>query len=269
MSPVYELYQPGRSWLHDADPRLKLAFVLCSSLCLLLTVNLWLILGMLLLLHLILLVSGVGAARVASVWRVTLPTVLLVSVLWTVFNEPVGPAWFEWGALRLGPANLAQGAAIGLRIAALAFTVFVWLYTTDSERLVLGLVALGLPFTWGFTAGMALRYLPTMAGVFRAISEAQQARGLDLHAGGFLKRMRAYIPITVAMVITALRTSQSVSYGLESRALGAMPHRTFLRRLRLRPSDIGGLIALGILAAGYLYARLRLGLGSLPLALFP
>lgn len=267
MSPAYDLYQPGTSWLHRADPRVKLAFVLCVSLCLVLTVNLWLILGALAVLHLLLFSGGVSGARIAGVWRVTLPTVLLIAVLWTLLNPAVGEAWVVWGRLRIGPHNLAQGAAIGVRIAALALTFFVWLYTTDAGSLVLSLVALGMPYTWGLTAGMALRYLPTMAAVFRSISEAQQARALDLKAGGLVQRARAYIPITVAMLISALRTAQSVSYGLESRALGATPHRTYLRWLHLRPADIVYAVLLFLLTAAYLYARFALGLGTQPLAL--
>lgn len=266
MSPTYDLYQPGASWLHRADPRVKLGFVLCVSVCLVLTVNLWLILGALAALHVLLLSAGVSWSRIAGVWRVTLPTVLLIAVLWTLLN-PAADAWVAWGRLRIGPLNLAQGAAIGLRIAALALTFFVWLYTTDAGSLVLSLVALGMPYTWGLTAGMALRYLPTMAGTFRSISEAQQARALDLKAGGLVQRARAYIPITVAMLISALRTAQSVSYGLESRALGATPQRTYLRWLHLRPVDLVYAVLLFLLTAAYLHARLALGLGTQPLAI--
>ncbi|MHB1317019.1 MAG: energy-coupling factor transporter transmembrane component T family protein [Anaerolineae bacterium] len=270
MSPVYDLYQPGRSWLHRVDPRVKLAFVLCASLCLLVTVNLWLILAMLVLMHVLLLSAGVSLSRIGGVWRVVLPTVLLIAILWVLLNPTSGRAWVIWGAhdgVRIGPLNLAHGLAIGLRIAALALAVFVWLYTTDAGSLVLSLVALGLPYTWGLTAGMALRYLPTMAGVFRSISEAQQARSLDLHAGGLVQRARAYIPISVAMLISALRTAQSVSYGLESRALGATPRRTYLHRLHVRSVDVVYALAILLVTAGYLGARVAYGLGAHPLGL--
>ncbi|MFO7696576.1 MAG: energy-coupling factor transporter transmembrane component T [Anaerolineae bacterium] len=268
MSPVYDLYQPVQSWLHRVDPRVKLGFVLCVSLCLLVTVNLWLIAAALVLLHLLLLSAGVGPARIAGIWRVVLPTVLLIAILWTLLNPTPNEAWLVWGRVRFGPLNLAQGVAIGLRIAALALAVFVWLYTTDAGSLVLSLVALGLPYTWGLTAGMSLRYLPTMAGAFRSISEAQQARALDLHAGGLVQRARAYIPISVAMLISALRTAQSVSYGLESRALGATAQRTYLHRLHLRPVDIIFAAVLVVATVAYLVARLAYGLGAHPLALW-
>jgi len=41
MSPAYDLYQPGTSWLHRADPRVKLAFVLCGTAVLFAYNNLW------------------------------------------------------------------------------------------------------------------------------------------------------------------------------------------------------------------------------------
>jgi energy-coupling factor transporter transmembrane protein EcfT len=70
------------------------------------------------------------------------------------------------------------------------------------------------------------------------------------------------------MLISALRTAQSVSYGLESRALGATPHRTYLHRLHLRPADIILSAVLVVATVVYLVVRLAYGLGAHPLALW-
>ncbi len=269
MSLAYDLYQPGRSALHRADPRVKLLLTLCASGCLLATQNLWLILLALAGVHGLLWLAGIEGRRIGWVWRVTLPTAALIALLWALLN-PVGEEpLIAWWVVRLSAFNVAQGLAIGLRIAALAFVVLSWLFTTDQSSLVLGLVALGLPYTWGLTVAMALRYLPTMAGVFRTISEAQQARALDLTRGGPFRRARAYIPITVAMLITALRTAQHLSYALESRALGALPHRSYLHRLRFRPLDLAYTVAILALTLAFAWARLAYGLGAHPLALVP
>ncbi len=267
MSLMYDLYQPGRSPLHRADPRVKLLGVVCASAALLTIQNLWLILLALAGVHGLLLGAGVRRERILWIWRVTLPTVLLIAILWALLNPTPEEPWLAWWLIRLSAYNLAQGLAIGLRIAALAFVVFCWLFTTEQSDLVLGLVSLGLPYTWGLVLAMALRYLPTLGSAFRTISEAQQARALDLTRGGPVRRAKAYIPITVAMLIASLRTTQHVSYALESRALGALPHRTYLRQLHFRPRDwaytIGILLATGV----FFWARLALGLGTHPLAL--
>lgn len=268
MSVMYDLYQPGDSWLHRLDPRAKMLFALCGCLLLLLYKNLWLIVGILALTQLALLSAGIHWERLAWVWRITAPTMIMIALLWVVFYPAQQEAFFSWRFLRVGVDNLAEGIAMALRIGALAFVLFFWLFSTDQTILVRSLVTLGLPYTWGLTLAMALRYIPTMTNTFRMISDAQQARGLDLSARNPLKRARAYMPITVAMLITAFRTAENLSRALQSRALGASARRTFLRKLHLRPQDIAFMVSVALLAALLLWLRFAVGLGAYPLRLW-
>ncbi|MCD6518693.1 MAG: energy-coupling factor transporter transmembrane protein EcfT [Anaerolineae bacterium] len=265
MSLLYDLYQPGDSWLHRLDPRVKFIFVLCASLLLLLMRSLWVMLIALVGAQLILLSGGISWRRIGWVWRMTLPTMVLIAVLWVIFYPGEGQALLSWRFLRITPYNIAEGLAVALRIGALAFILFIWLFSTSQSALIRGLVALGLPYTWGLTLAMALRYLPTMAGIFQLISDAQRARALELDQGNPLRRARAHLPIVVAMLITALRTAQNLSLALASRAFGAQRKRTHLHPLHFRPLD--GLLLAGILlaTAALLWARLALGLGQEPL----
>ncbi len=265
MSARYDLYQPGDSWLHRLDPRSKFLFALCGLAVLLLYRNLWVMVAALAVAHLALLSAGVRWHRLRWVWRLALPTMILIALFWVVFYPGEGTALVMWRFLRITWDNIAEGLAVALRIGSLAFVLFVWLFTTDQTELVRGLVALGLPYDWGLALAMALRYLPTMAGAFAMISEAQQARGLDLRQRNPLQRARAYIPITVAMLITALRTADSIAYTLESRALGATRRRTYLRPMRFTPRDALFSAAVLLVAGVLLWARLALGFGAAPL----
>ena len=264
MSTLYDVYQPADSWLHRLDPRAKLLFVFCACLILLLSRSLWVMLAALALTQAILWSAHIRWERMAWVWRTTLPTMLMIAVLWAIFYRGPGPVLFSWWLLEISAYTLAEGVAVALRVGSLAFVVFVWLFTTDQATLVRGLVALGLPFEWGLTLAMALRYLPTMASVFRMISDAQQARALDLAKGGALKRARAYIPITVAMIISAVRTAENLSRALESRALGAVPHRTHYRQLHFRRADLAWCLGVALVTAALLWARLARGFGTRP-----
>ena len=40
--------------------------------------------------------------------------------------------------------------------------------------MVRGFVALRMPYTWGLTLALALRYLPILAGLFEQVREAQK-----------------------------------------------------------------------------------------------
>lgn len=255
MSARYDLYQPGDSWLHRLDPRCKLLLALCLSLVLLLWGNLWVVLGALVLTQLALLSARVARKRLGAVWQAMGPTMALIALLWLLLYPGEPPLLLDWGLVRISAASLTQALAIALRLAALAFALFVWLFTTDQTAVVRGLTALGLPFSAGLTLAMALRYLPTMAGALRTVSDAQQARALDLHPRNPLVRARRYVPIIVAMLISAVRTAENVSRTLESRAYDAAAPRTSLRELHYRPADWAWTAITLLATAGALAAR--------------
>ncbi len=113
--------------------------------------------------------------------------------------------------------------------------------------MVRGFVALGLPYDWGLTVALALRYLPILAGLFEQVREAQEARGLDLAQRSFLARLQAYRPILIAVVIGALRHGERLGWALEARALGGGgTRRTAFRPLSFHQGDY---LALGVLFA--------------------
>jgi len=231
MSVFYDIYQPGRSWLHRLDPRVKVINTLCACALLLVMRNVWFMVAMMLLLHLMLYCGDISRQRIVWVWRMAWPTMAMIALLWILLYRQEGTLLLNWWFLHITAQNLAEGVAVALRIGAMAFAVFAWLFSTDQSTLVHSLVSLGLPYDWGLTLAIALRYLPAMSSAFAMISDAQKARALDLRQGNLLQRLRAYLPITVSMLITALRTAQNLSHALESRALGAVQKRTYLRQL--------------------------------------
>ena len=155
-------------------------------------------------------------------------------------------------------ATAAQnGGMLALRLLALAVVILLWLYTTDQTDMIRGFLALRLPYEWGLTLALALRYLPTFATLFQQISEAQQARGLDLAQRKLWQRLRAYQPVLVAMMISALRQSERLGWALEARALGAQGvRRTTFRALHMRRSDYLVLILLAGVLAGEIILRI-------------
>jgi len=264
VAPLYDLYQPGQSLLHRLDPRVKLLLALCLCTIAIAWRNVWIMLVLLIALQIVLRASGISRDRMAWVWKVTAFPMVTVAILWMLFYPARESAWLAFWVVRLGPDNVAQGTAVGLRVGVLAWAIFSWLFTTDQATLVRSLVALGLPYEWGLVLALALRYLPAMSMTLRTISEAQQARALDLTAGGPLARARRQAPILVAMIIASLRTADNVSRALESRALGGAPRRTYLHTLRLRRADYVGLVAILATTAALLVVRFGMGIGGHP-----
>lgn len=264
-----QLYVAGDSWLHQLDPRVKLLFAVGGMVTMLTLGNLPLFLIFLLICHALLFSAGVPAGRLAWAWRMMLPITVLIPILWPVFSTAGDVILFRLGPVTITTLDVWQGLAMAARIDAMAFAFFVWLFTTDQQMMVAGLVGVRVPYEWGLTVAIALRYVPTLYASFEQVMDAQRARGLVIPRLNPLKAARAYVPALVAVLIGALRTAERLSWAMEARAFGAAGReRTHRRRLTFKPADR---IAVAVLILGYgavIVARVLFGFGRLPLSLF-
>ncbi len=262
MSQVFDIYRPGDSWLHRLDPRAKLWAVLLAAAVGLIFRQIGVLAGLLLLAHVILLSARVPGDRLRWLWARLWPLLVMILILQPFFSPGSGPDLLRLGPLRLTVAGLLEGVSYALRAAALAFTVAALLLTTEPTALVQGLVRLGLPYPWGLTVGLALRYLPTTYGLFVAVCEAQQARGWIMNQGNMLHRARAYLPILVATIIAALRLSDHLGLALAARGLGYPARRTVLYDVRFRRSDRVAVVLVTLIFCGLLMVRYGSGFGA-------
>jgi len=260
VSTRFDLYVPRRSWLHQLDPRTKLAFVGVSFALLLLNTHLALLAGYLVVVHLLLWRASIPWDRIRWLWRQMWPVTLLILLLWPLFYPTGQPVLWAFWRVRITLPSLLQGLASALRVDALAFAVFVLLVSTDQARLVQGLVRMGMPFEWGLTLVIALRYLPLLYGVYGTITDAQRARGWTAERGSLLARLRAYVPTLVALIIAALRLSDTLTLALAARGFRPGYPRTTYRSLRLGRADWGCLAGLGLVCAGAIGLRLGMSL---------
>lgn len=269
MQVAVDLYVKRQSWLHAVDPRVKLFFVAAGLVLLLAFNNLYVMLSALVLLHLLHWSAKIPFERILFVWRTLLPISIMITTLWIVFY-PSGTPIFELWVIKITPLSIAQGLVLAIRINTMALIVFAWLYTTDNNEIVLSLVKLKLPFSWGLVLALALRYIPTFQAAYGMISDAQQARGLRIGEGAGFRRVRVMMPIFVAMVISALRASEQLAMALEARGFGRVGvSRSYLRDLDFRAVDWALTAALLLGASMMLYLNLRFNFGQETLLLIP
>ncbi len=250
------LFVPGNSWLHQLDPRVKLTFALLATVALLSVENGWVFLGCLALCHAMLLMARIPPARLLGAWRMMAPITLMILLLWPLFTPAEGAAAWRLGPLALSWESALGGVAAALRVNALAFAFLVWLMPTDQQAMVLGFRQLGLPYTWGVTLAITLRYIPTLHTTLERVLDAQRARGLVTAHANPLRAARAYLPALVPVLIQALRTADTLSRALEARAFNA-PHRqhTSRRQLHFRAADALALALIVLTFGGIVGAR--------------
>ena len=234
----FDLYVHRPSWLHRLDPRTKLLLTVVALVICLMFQQLWVLGGILVTFHLLLMTTRVPWARLRWLWGRMFPLTVMILLLQPFFSSAAGEqiVW-QWGPLRWTTAGVLSGVEFALRVNGMAFVTAGLLFTTEPTLLILGLVKLGLPYEWGLTVSLAFRYLPTTFGLYQSIYEAQQARGWDPGKGGFFRRIRSFLPMLVAVMIAALRMADNLGMALAVRGFGAPYKRTVLRDIRFRPVD--------------------------------
>jgi energy-coupling factor transport system permease protein len=264
MSRGFDLYLPRDSWLHRLDPRAKLWAVLLAGTVGLAYRQVAVLACLLILSHIVLLSASIPLGRIGWLWRRLAPLLVMILILQPFFAPGPGPDLFSLGPVRLTVHGILEGVSFALRAATLAFVAATLLLTTDPNELVQGLAKLGLPYSWGLTVGLALRYLPTTYGLYVTINEAQQARGWIVGRGNLVQRGRSYLPILVATIIAALRLSDGLALALAARGLEYPAKRTALHDIRMRPADWFAMAFATLLFAGLMLLRYGLGFGAAP-----
>ncbi len=237
MSVALDFYVQRDSWLHRLDPRVKLWGMLLGLITVFVAPHLEVQIALLIGLHALLLCNHVPWAVLGRLWRQMALLIVLILVLQPFF-APSGTLLVALGPLRLTSSGLLEAARLATRAMVIAFTVGALLFTTDQRALVQACVRLGLPYTWGLTFSLTLRFLPAIQQLFVTVREAQVARGW-VAEGNLFRRLREYLPVLVAVIIGTLRMSDRLTLALAARGMAGSTPRTVWRDLRMRPADWG------------------------------
>jgi energy-coupling factor transport system permease protein len=124
-----------------------------------------------------------------------------------------------------------------LRFIVLVESFSVFFLTTSPDMLGLALEQSRVPYEFSFAFTTAVRFVPVLAEEAQTIMDAQKARGLELEKGGFMKRIRNYVPVLIPLIVSAIRRSLELAEAMESRAWGAAKKRTNLYGLSFHRGD--------------------------------
>ena len=259
---LFDLYVPTNGWLQRLDPRTKIALVLCGAALFVVMNHLLVLLGLLALIHVMLLTSRVPPRQIGWVWRQLLRVVIIIVLIWPFFARIPGPEMFTIGPFTVTWTSVWAGLATATRVVGMSLLFFVILFTTRQNELVRGLVRLGLPFEWGLTLSMALRFIPTFSQTIEQIRDAQAARGWQVERGDIMGRLRGLTPVLVALIIDVLRTGDTLGMALAVRGVGSGRPRTVWRDISFSRWDWVALALIGLIFAALIYLRFARGFGA-------
>lgn len=193
--------------------------------------------------------AGRGLRRLSGL-LVVLP--LFSVILWTVVF-PVRGRWTTESAL--------YGLGMGVRLGIMLVAGLAFILVTRPEDLSHALRQLRVPYRVAFAFTLALRLFPLFAEAARTIVVAQRARGIELAAGGLLRRIRRYVPLLVPVLASGLRQADRLSVALDSRGFGAPGPRTSSLEYRPGGADFALIAGLLLMDAGVIWIRAS-GLGT-------
>lgn len=247
MTGFTDLYTEGNTFLHRMDPRVKIAAVILLSLLAFVLTELLYLVGLLAFIFLLLLLARARLSKTVFALKFVLRLMLLIAILWPFFDRSGMPVLTSLGPISITWPAIWRGATSAVRVGCLAAVWYILMFTTSQRDLVLALVRMGLRFDYGLTVAITLRFFPTFVSIIDSITDAQKARGLEFERGNLAKRSRNYVAVLVPAIVSALRTSDSLSLALQSRAYGARTDRTYVRELHMRSTDYLALAAFIVL----------------------
>jgi energy-coupling factor transport system permease protein len=174
-----------------------------------------------------LLVAAGGGPHLRRFAPALLVIIAVTIVIWTFF----------YGAATRAE-GFRYGLSMGIRLATFLVTGFLFLATTRMEEVAYGLRRLGVPYLVGFTLTLAFRLVPVFFESAITIVQAQRCRGLDLRRGGWIARLRRFVPVIVPVFIGALRRADRMAMALELRGFNSGRPRTRFPRPRPGLADL-------------------------------
>lgn len=125
---------------------------------------------------------------------------------------------------------------------------------TNPSEFAASLAGIGISYRIGFCVSLALRYIPDVQREYHTISQAAQARGVDLSKKDHvLTRLKNSTAILLPLIMSSLERIETVSNAMELRGFGRKKHRTWYMRRPIKRNDIITIVL----------AALLLGLGML------
>ena len=128
--------------------------------------------------------------------------------------------------------------------------VLLFVSTTNPSEFAASLNKLGVKYSVAYSVALALRYIPDVQQEYHEISQAQQARGIEMSKkASVTARLRAASSILIPLVLSRMEQVEVVSNAMELRCFGKHKNRTWYMARPFRAADILCMVFCALLVA--------------------
>ena len=245
-------YIPRKSVVHDLTGTTKLAFFLLFTFASMITYNTWVLLGLMAVSLAVFRLSHIKLREVRFMLVFMLVFLALNDLFIFLFDPNQGTALYGTRTVLchlfwrydLTAEQLFYMFNISLKYFVALPVAILFISATNPSEFAASLNSIGISYKVSYSVAIALRYIPDIQRDYHSISQAQQARGVELgRSEPFFKRLKNSVSILLPLILTSLNRIDTISNAMELRGFGKHDKSTWYTR---RPFARRDFIALAV-----------------------
>jgi energy-coupling factor transport system permease protein len=251
-------YNFANTFIHRLSGLTKLACFLFLTFAVMFSYDLRVILVILCLSIWLMVVSRIRFSQIRTmVWYVT--GFLIINAILTYFFAPeYGVSIYKtrhllatlFGKYTLTSEQLFYQVTQVMKYASVIPLGMIFILTTNPSEFASSLSGVGVSYKISFAVSLTLRYFPDIQRAYTDISQAQQARGMEMSAkANPWQRFKSALLIIIPLIFTTLERIDLITNAMDLRGFGKHKQRTWYIRKRMNHEDW---IALSISAVIFL-----------------
>ena len=253
-------YLPRKSVIHQLTGATKLIFFLLFTLASMITYDTRVLLGLMVISFAAFAASKIRLREVRFILVFMLVFLLLNDTFIFLFSPDQGTAIYGtrhlvchlfWRYdLTLEELFYLFNVSLKYFVALPVATLFI--SATNPSEFAASLNAIGVSYRVGYSVSLALRYIPDIQRDYHGISQAQQARGIELGRKEKLwARLKNSVSILLPLILSSLARIEVIANAMELRGFGKDPKkRTWYTRRPFGKNDYIAIVLGAVLAAG-------------------
>lgn len=255
-------YLPRRSVVHELTGTAKLAFFLLFTFASMLTYDTRVLVVLLAVSLAAFKASKIRLSEVRFMLVFMLVFLLMNNFFVFVFNPHQGDEIYGtthvllslFGRLDVTAEELFYLLNITLKYFVALPVAILFISATDPSEFAASLSSIGISYRVGYSVAIALRYIPDIQRDYHNISQAQQARGVELgKKEPLFARLKNAVSILLPLILSSLARIDVISNAMELRGFGKNKKRTWYMQRPFRRCDVLA-IALGAALLAFSFA---------------
>ena len=248
-------YLPKDSVIHRLTGTTKLIFFLLFTFASMLTYNTWILIGLFAVSLAAFKLSKIKISEIQFILVFMLIFLALNNLFIFIFDPGQGTNLYGtrhvlchlFWRYDLTAEQLFYQLNISMKYFVALPVAILFISSTNPSEFAASLNSIGIPYKIGYSVAIALRYIPDIQRDYHSISQAQQARGVELGKNEkFFVRIKNSVSILLPLILTSLNRIDTISNAMELRGFGKHPKRTWYTKRPFAKMDVL-VIVIGIL----------------------